>query len=265
MFTVADVFSVRQNPGMPQPVPPPTALRTRAGDRIRRVRELLDLSQEALGQKAGGVNKETVNRIEQGENTTLEKLGRVATALDLTLIDLFSEEEPDLSRHTGTGSTSDDAVPDPTDIRTGYEPDAIPVIAEGEATPDGLVWTTTVTRHVVIEYIARPHDVDDPDAYGLLVIGDSMQPTFRKGHRLVVSPNTPVEDGDEVYVQLTSGERLIKLAFKTETGWRLESLNTKYAAKEVKADDVVAIHTIVWAKRKLPGRRVVDESTGKRR
>lgn len=238
-------------------------LRKRIGERVRQRREAMGLSQEALGTRAGGVNKETVNRIEQGENTTLDTMGKIAHAVGLSLVELFGEADPVPLRHGSTGLPTD-VIPDDTDIKRGYEPDAIPVIAEGEATPDGLHWTTTIVRHVVIEYIARPHDVEDPDAYGLLVIGDSMQPTFRKGHRLVVSPNTPVEDGDEVYAQLKDGRRLIKLAFRVDGGWRLESINPKYQPESVTDDEVETIHAVVWAKRKLPGRRVINEDTGKR-
>src|SRR5579863_93503 len=205
MFTVASGSSVLDNP----PV-----LRQRVGQRIRAARERLSLSQEELGVRAGGLNKETINRIELGSNTTIETLQKVAEQIGMTIAERFSEDERDLARHTGPVSTID-AELDVADIRTGYEADAIPVIAEGEATPHGLIWTNTVVRHVVIEHIARPYDVDDKDAYGLLVIGDSMEPTFRKGHRLIVSPNSPIDDGDEVYAQLASGERLIKLAFRT--------------------------------------------------
>jgi len=254
---VASGLSAGQNPAV---------LFAKVGQRIRIAREKAGLSQEALAAKAGGLNKGTVNRLELGANTTMETIQRIADALGVEMLWFFDESGSDLPRHSvPVVPTGDDAAIDETDIRKGYEPDAVPVIAEGDATPDGLLWTNTVVRHAVIEYIARPHDLEDADAYGVLVIGDSMLPTFRKGHRLIVSPNTPIEDGDEVYVQLAGGERLIKIAHRTSDGWRLESLNPKYEPREVAAADVIAIHAIVWAKRKLPGRRVVDEVTGKRK
>lgn len=258
-FAVAVGLSVGQNP----PVDGAVDVRKRAGDRLRTLRERLGLSQEALGKAAGGVDKETVNRIELGRNTTIDSIGKLANHFGVTLADLFDEEESDRLRHTGTGVRTD-AVRDDADIRSGYVPDSIPVIAEGEATPHGMSWTNTIVRHVVIEYIARPHDVVDPDAYGLLVIGDSMVEKFHKGQRLIASPNEPIEDGDAVYVQLKNGERLIKLGFREENGWRLVSVNPAYAPKFVTDDEVETIHAIVWAKLKKPGRRVIDEQTGKR-
>lgn len=238
------------------------------GDNIKRFRLAAGFEDQGTFADKLGVPQSSVSRWETNVlKPSRINLVRIAVAVNRSVDDILDEHanESDLASHTRTGvRTGDDAVLDETDVRRGYEPDAIPVIAEGEATPAGMSWTNTIVRHVVIEYIARPHDVDDPDAYGLLVIGDSMQPTFRKGHRLVVSPNTPIDDGDEVYVQLKTGERLIKLAFRIEGGWRLESINPAYGPKEVKTDDVEAIHAIAWAKRKRPGLRVVDEQTGKR-
>lgn len=239
------------------------AVLDKAGRNIRALREDDGWSQEELGRRAGGLNKGTVNTIELGANTKIDTIAKLAKALRVPFPALFTEEASDLVRQRRTGEHSDVEL-DPTDVRSGYERDAIPVIAEGEATPEGLIWTTTVVRNVVIEYIAKPFDLDDKDAYGLLVIGDSMEPAFRKGHRLIASPNTPIEDGDEAYVQLVSGERLIKVVHRTETGWRLESINPKYPPRDVPADQVATIHTIVWSKRRRPGFRTLNEDTRKR-
>jgi phage repressor protein C with HTH and peptisase S24 domain len=237
------------------------------GDVLRKLRTDKGWSLEDLAEKSG-VDKMTISKFERGlANARESTVTSLALAVGLSsAAELHAIAARDLPRHTGSVvRTPDDAVPEGNDIHRGYEADAIPVIAEGEATPHGLLWTTTIVRHVVIEYIARPYDLNDKEAYGLLVIGDSMEPVFRKGHRLIVSPNTPIEDGDEVYAQLATGERLIKVAFRIEAGWRLESINPQYAPLEVTAANVIAIHPIVWAKRKLPGRRVLDETTGKRR
>jgi phage repressor protein C with HTH and peptisase S24 domain len=46
---------------------------------------------------------------------------------------------------------------------------------------------------------------NDPDAYALTIVGDSMWPRFRPGSRIVVSPRSPVAVGDDVLVRLRSG------------------------------------------------------------
>jgi len=143
----------------------------------------------------------------------------------------------------------------------GHTPDDIPVIAEGEASPQGHLFWDNEGKLVseVEDRITRPHDVADPRAYGLRVRGDSMVPIFRPKMVVVVSPSTPVSDGDEVYVELTTGERLVKTASRATGGWVLESANPAYAARFVKTEEIGTIHPIVWSKRKESGRRVVDE------
>jgi phage repressor protein C with HTH and peptisase S24 domain len=96
--------------------------------------------------------------------------------------------------------------------------------------------------------MSRPYDVKDPKAYGVKVVGDSMIPMFRPGRKVVVSPNLPVANGDAVYVQLKSGERLIKIARRAAGGFILESINPAYEPRFVKKSEIDLIHPIVWAR-----------------
>jgi phage repressor protein C with HTH and peptisase S24 domain len=237
------------------------------GDVIRKLRKDRQLTIEELADKAG-VGKMTLLHLENDNRDVRgSTINKVAAALGFPnaggLYALIPKLERDLGDHT-IGVPVVEAERQDVDVRHGYELDSIPVIAEGEATPAGLQWTNTVTRHVVIEYMDRPPDVDDPEAYGLMVIGDSMQPMLYRGYRVIASPRTPIEDGTTVYVQLVTGERLIKVAYREETGWRLESMNRQYEPKHVTDDAVEAIHRIVSVNLTKPGRRVIDEQTGKR-
>lgn len=233
-------------------------------DRIRLFRVSKGFKKAKDFAAALGVPQSTVSRWETGVFVPdRDSLVAIANVAKTTIEEVAVELGIDQSRQTSTARS--EAIEDAVDVKSGYEPDSIPVIAEGEATPFGLHWTTTIMRHAAIEYIARPHDVTDPDAYGILVIGDSMEPVYRKGQRLIVAPGDPVEDGDDVYVQLSDGSRLIKTAYRINNGWRLESVNQAYAPREVSREEIEAIHPIVWAKRKIPGRRVIDDQTGRRR
>jgi transcriptional regulator with XRE-family HTH domain len=73
------------------PDPPPQWVldRRRAiGDAIRAARESKKLSQEELGELAG-LDRKTINRIEQGAYpTSIDRLIRIAHALDTPLADL---------------------------------------------------------------------------------------------------------------------------------------------------------------------------------
>jgi phage repressor protein C with HTH and peptisase S24 domain len=63
--------------------------------------------------------------------------------------------------------------------------------------------------------IAFP-SVNDEHAYALEISGNSMEPAFRKGDVIVVSPAAPVRRGDRVVVKTKDGEVMVKqLARKT--------------------------------------------------
>jgi transcriptional regulator with XRE-family HTH domain len=247
---------------------PDCALMFGVGDVIRKLREERKWTLDDLAEKAG-VGKMTLSHLEnENRDPRGSTINKVAAALGFQnaggLYALVPKMERDLSDHAVASVPVVEAERDNTEVGKGYELDSIPVLLEGEATPGGMQWTNTVSKHAVIEYMDRPQDLDDPDAYGLMVVGDSMQPILYRGYRVIASPNTPIEDGNAVYVQLLTGERLIKIAYREVEGWRLESLNRKYDPRPVTDDQIEAIHRIVSVNLTKPGRRVIDEQTGKR-
>lgn len=57
----------------------------------------------------------------------------------------------------------------------------------------------------VLDYLIRPSTLsDDPDAYALEIVGDSMAPRYEPGELVYVSPKAPVRVGDDVIVQLAA-------------------------------------------------------------
>ncbi|THA78427.1 XRE family transcriptional regulator [Streptomyces sp. A0642] len=76
---------------MPPPEPPPEWVITHRrliGTRIRDARALRGLSQERLGELSG-VDRQTINRIEQGHvSTRIDTLLRIAEALDVPVAEL---------------------------------------------------------------------------------------------------------------------------------------------------------------------------------
>jgi len=59
------------------------------GDVVRKLREAKGLTQTQLGQRAAGLNKDTIRRIEQGESMRQDTLARIAAALDRSLPELY--------------------------------------------------------------------------------------------------------------------------------------------------------------------------------
>jgi phage repressor protein C with HTH and peptisase S24 domain len=90
--------------------------------------------------------------------------------------------------------------------------------------------------------------VDDEHAYALEVAGQSMEPAYRNGDIIVVSPAAPIRRGDRVVVRTRSGEVMAReLKRKTAKSIELKSLNAGHADRTLAASDVQWIARILWA------------------
>jgi SOS-response transcriptional repressor LexA len=78
------------------------------------------------------------------------------------------------------------------------------------------------------EYVET--DCRDPNKYALIVEGDSMEPVFRAGDRIVVAPNVLPHNGDVVVARVAeTGEVFFKLYHETSSGKvQLTSYNPAY-------------------------------------
>ncbi|WP_240232203.1 S24 family peptidase [Devosia lacusdianchii] len=84
--------------------------------------------------------------------------------------------------------------------------------------------------------------------YALEVQGDSMEPLYREGDRIVVSPTEQVRRGDRVVVKTRDGEVMAKiLARQTNKQIELHSLNPAYGPRIIEVTDVEWIARIIWA------------------
>ena len=90
--------------------------------------------------------------------------------------------------------------------------------------------------------------VDDERAYALEIAGDSMNPAYRDGDIIMVSPGAPVRRGDRVVVKTREGEVLAKeLKRRTAKTVELKSLNPEHPDRQFAVADVLWIARIVWA------------------
>lgn len=97
------------------------------------------------------------------------------------------------------------------------------------------------------EEIRFPGLCDEP-VYALEIAGDSMEPAYREGDRIVVSPTADVRKGDRVVAKMRGGEVMAKvLARKTGGEVELHSLNTAHPPRVLKSGDVAWIARILWA------------------
>lgn len=91
-------------------------------------------------------------------------------------------------------------------------------------------------------------EIADPNAYALEISGESMEPVFRDGDLVIVSPSAPVRRGDRVVVRTLAGEVMAKqLARRSARRVELKSLNPEHPDYSFDLAEVTWIHRIVWA------------------
>jgi phage repressor protein C with HTH and peptisase S24 domain len=95
--------------------------------------------------------------------------------------------------------------------------------------------------------IAVP-EIGDPNAYALEISGDSMEPVFRDGDIVIVSPGAPVRRGDRVVVRTQKGEVMAK-ELKRQSAKRIDfaSLNPAHPSYSFDLPEIAWMHRIVWA------------------
>lgn len=80
------------------------------------------------------------------------------------------------------------------------------------------------------DYVRCP-DIDDPHAFAVRVIGDSMEPKFFEGDIVIFSPAAEVRNGDDCFIRLSMPHETTfkRVFFEVEQKVRLQPRNEKYA------------------------------------
>ncbi len=90
-------------------------------------------------------------------------------------------------------------------------------------------------------------DIADPNAYALEISGASMEPVFRDGDQIIVSPNAPIRRGDRVVLRTHKGEVMAKeLARRSARRVEVLSLNPEFPHRGFDLDEVAWVHRILW-------------------
>jgi phage repressor protein C with HTH and peptisase S24 domain len=90
--------------------------------------------------------------------------------------------------------------------------------------------------------------VNDEHAYALEISGESMQPAYRDGDVIIVSPAASIRRGDRVVVKTNDGEVMVKeLKRRTAKSIELDSINPAHKERTLAVRDVLWIARIVWA------------------
>jgi len=201
------------------------------GRNIKRLRTVAGLRTQKAFAELLGVPQPQVSDWENDRSPVLDvsNLIKLAKALDCSVDELLAGVDLDYDR-----------------IRSGSD---IAVVAEGDALPGGTAWDEREQeRPPVLGWLPRPGDLCDPSAYGVRIRGDSMLPAFRPNMVVIVSPESEVRDGDEVYVQLASGECLVRLLRTSGSGYFLQPYNPAHHARFAGPGEIEAMHAIVYSR-----------------
>jgi phage repressor protein C with HTH and peptisase S24 domain len=126
-------------------------------------------------------------------------------------------------------------------------PRGVPLLGFAEAGAGGYFDDGGFPAGAGWDEIAFPA-VNDEHAYALEVSGQSMEPAYRDGDVIIVSPGAPIRRGDRVVVRTRGGEVMAKeLKRSTAKSIELKSLNAEHADRTIAAADVLWIARILWS------------------
>jgi phage repressor protein C with HTH and peptisase S24 domain len=132
--------------------------------------------------------------------------------------------------------------------KTNANPRAIPLLGLGQAGRPGFFDDAGLPMGEGWDEVRFPDMQAVADGtYALEIQGDSMQPLYRDGDIIVVSPAAQLRKGDRVVVKTRKGEIMAKeLARKTGQKIELKSLNPAHADLILAASDIQWIARILW-------------------
>jgi phage repressor protein C with HTH and peptisase S24 domain len=207
------------------------------GQRIRSHRKKLRLTQGDVA-KYLKISTDFVSRLEKGDR---EPSDRTLASLEAFL----SVSNPDIVKNSTLTAEGRPEGAFDIPLPSGK----IPIISWAQAGPDGF-FADSFPAGSGFADINRPYDVTDPNAYALVISGESMAPKYEPGDIILVSPNMGVQTGDYAVVRLKDGTVMAKRVREKNSHFIFESVNPDYPSVECAAEDVVFTHRIVWVKQR---------------
>lgn len=205
-------------------------------ERLRSLMALKGLTQKRLSEKAECTQSAVSNYLNSTRIPGAIELKKLARALEVSMDDLVNERQEAI----GMGASN---APPGTPRQWGGTyfgtSDEVPLVASASA-------------GTAREFLDLGEDVPriktacrDGNAYALKVEGDSMEPIFKEGDVLVVSPQLQATAGDLVVVKNTEDEAFFKKYVGEKKGkFRFASFNAEYPVIEMTAKEVRFIHPV---------------------
>jgi phage repressor protein C with HTH and peptisase S24 domain len=198
---------------------------------IDKLAERYGLSASGLARKAG-LDATSFNRSKRvspdGRQRwpSTESIAKILTATGATLQEFVALADPNPSGGQAT-------VP-----LVGWAQAGAGRLFTPDGMPAGAAW----------EEIEFP-DFSADKVFAIEVSGDSMQPLYRDGDVLIVSPTATLRKGDRVVVRLANGEVMAKeLKRRTARTVELSSFNKEHEDRTVPMTDVSWMARVLWAR-----------------
>ena len=132
-------------------------------------------------------------------------------------------------------------------VTTARPPRRIPLLGLAQAGGNGFFDDAGFPVGGSWDEVSLP-EIGDPHAYALEISGDSMEPVFRDGDMVVISPAAPIRRGDRVVLRTAAGEVMAKqLARRSAKRIELKSLNPEHRDRSFDLMEVAWVHRIIWA------------------
>ena len=126
-------------------------------------------------------------------------------------------------------------------------PRTVPLLGMAQAGGGGFFDSAGFPAGQGWDEVALPAPGDN-GIFALEVQGDSMEPLYREGDRLVLSPTEQVRRGDRVVAKTRDGEVMAKILLRQSAKQiELQSLNPAYDTRVLDIVDIDWIARIIWA------------------
>jgi len=102
------------------------------------------------------------------------------------------------------------------------------------------------------DYVRCP-DIHDPNAFGVRVVGDSMQPKFQEGDIVVFSPAAEVHNGDDCFIRFAEPHETTfkRVFFEPGNKVRLQPRNESYSPLIIEGKRINGLYRAVIKYEKL--------------
>ncbi|PMZ92702.1 MULTISPECIES: XRE family transcriptional regulator [unclassified Pseudomonas] len=220
------------------------------GSRIKRLRKQKGFSQKNLAEQCGWSSQSRIGNYESDlREPNLADLTLLAPALGVSVAELISGTDSQQIFSALANQTHHPSTLPPLKTGSVVRPigptkeGVVPVVGTAKLGMDGFFGALDFPVGHGDGYLHIYSD--DPNAYGLRVIGDSMHPRIKSGEYVLIEPNKVFVTGDEVMVQTQDGRSMIKEFIYLRDGvYRFDSVNQDHSPLHLDQNLVTKVHLV---------------------